>query len=406
MSKGVSFFLGVLVGVALTGAAWFAINNSSSSFGRLTMFDERGQMLDADSFFVVSTEDNYHALAIDSEMLFLLTLSQALNINQPIQQLVYIIGNEKSNFYDGYEIKASDKIEVPPQILWVDDCTIATFGNFSASTGKAKSKKTFNISAMVAAAVNNTTVLNYRASLPEGKRNILYFDTEQSRYHCHNVIERIYKLSGLSLEADDPRLKFWGLREYTPTLRIALVDYALRKYEGVGLVIIDGLRDLMYDINNGKEATDVMTILMAWTSFYDLHIHTVLHQNKNDSNTRGHIGTELENKAETVLVISKNRQDKNISEVKPMHMRAKEFTTFAFHIDDNALPVLETGFQVTVIKPKDKPLTALDEDVHTNVLRKIFEQHKPERYTDMVSLLIEGILQLVTKEAIMARRTC
>ena len=73
-----------------------------------------------------------------------------------------------------------------------------------------------------------------------------------------------------------------------------------------------------------------------------------------------------------------------------MHMRAKEFTTFAFHIDDNALPVLETGFQVTVIKPKDKPLTALDEDVHTNVLRKIFEQHKPERYTDMVSLLIEG----------------
>ena len=86
MSKGVSFFLGVLVGVALTGAAWFAINNSSSFLGRLTMFDERGQMLDADSFFVVSTEDNFHALAIDSEMLFLLSLSQALNINQPIQQ--------------------------------------------------------------------------------------------------------------------------------------------------------------------------------------------------------------------------------------------------------------------------------------------------------------------------------
>ena len=137
--------------------------------------------------------------------------------------------DELDAYLDKGEIKASDKIEVPPQILWVDDCTIATFGNFSASTGKAKSKKTCNISAMVAAAVNNTTVLNYRASLPEGKRNILYFDTEQSRYHCHNVIERIYKLSGLSLEADDPRLKFWGLREYTPTLRIALVDYALRK---------------------------------------------------------------------------------------------------------------------------------------------------------------------------------
>lgn len=78
------------------------------------------------------------------------------------------------------EIKASEKPPVPPQVLWVGDCTIATFGNFSASTGKAKSKKTFNITAMVAAALTNSTVLNYRASFPEGKRQILYFDTEQS----------------------------------------------------------------------------------------------------------------------------------------------------------------------------------------------------------------------------------
>ena len=85
-------------------------------------------------------------------------------------------------------IKACDEITVPPKILFVGDCTIATFGNFSASTGKAKSKKTFNISAMVAAAVTNTTVLNYRACLPEGKRKILYFDTEQSKYHCHTVL--------------------------------------------------------------------------------------------------------------------------------------------------------------------------------------------------------------------------
>ena len=42
-------------------------------------------------------------------------------------------------------IRASDEITVPPKILFVGDCTIATFGNFSASTGKAKSKKTFNI---------------------------------------------------------------------------------------------------------------------------------------------------------------------------------------------------------------------------------------------------------------------
>ena len=287
-------------------------------------------------------------------------------------------------------IRACDKITVPPKILFVGDCTIATFGNFSASTGKAKSKKTFNISAMVAAAVTNTTVLNYRACLPEGKRSILYFDTEQSKYHCHTVLERIYKLSGLSLQKDDPRLMFWGLREYTPKLRIAVIDYALRKYEGVGLVIIDGLRDLMYDINNGKEATDVMTVLMAWTSVYDLHIHTVLHLNKNDNNPRGHIGTELENKAETVLIISKNIQNNSISEVKPMHMRDKEFTTFAFHIDDNRLPVLDSSMSVTVVKPREKSLVSLDNDVHKEILCKLFEEHAPSKYSELVELVSQA----------------
>lgn len=151
------------------------------------------------------------------------------------------------------------------------------------------------------------------------------------------------------------------------------------------MVIIDGLRDLMYDINNGKEATDVMTVLMAWTSVYDLHIHTVLHLNKNDNNPRGHIGTELENKAETVLIISKNMQNNSISEVKPMHMRDKEFSTFAFHIDDNKLPVLDSGISVTVVKRQEKSLVSLDNEIHQEILSKVFEKNSPTRYNDLVN---------------------
>lgn len=325
---------------------------------------------------------------------------------------------ELESYLSKGEIKATDKITIPPKILFVGDCTIATFGNFSASTGKAKSKKTFNISAMVAAAVTNSTVLNYRACLPEGKRNILYFDTEQSKFHCHSVLERIYKLSGLSLKEDDPRLMFWGLREYTPKLRIAVIDYALRKYDEVGLVIIDGLRDLMYDINNGKEATDVMTVLMAWTSVYELHIHTVLHLNKNDNNPRGHIGTELENKAETVLIISKNTMNNSVSEVKPMHMRDKEFTTFAFHIDDNKLPVLDSSMSVTVVKPREKSLVSLDNEVHQEILGKLFEENTPTKYNDLVNVVaqayeaagykrglngIKGLIKLLTSKGIIVK---
>lgn len=60
----------------------------------------------------------------------------------------------------------TDEFAAPPVILRVDDSVIGTLGNFSASTGKAKSKKTFNVCAIVAAAMMGGTVLNYSASLP------------------------------------------------------------------------------------------------------------------------------------------------------------------------------------------------------------------------------------------------
>ena len=62
----------------------------------------------------------------------------------------------------------------------------------------------------------------------------------------------------------------------------------------------------MLDINSTGESVEVINKMMEWSSKYDLHIHCVLHLNKGDNNVRGHIGTEMSNKAETVLVISKN----------------------------------------------------------------------------------------------------
>lgn len=91
-------------------------------------------------------------------------------------------------------LRVTETYAFPPEIVRVDDITIATLGNFSASVGKPKSKKTFNITAIVAAALSGKNVLRYNAHLPEGKHKVLYVDTEQSKCHCHKVLERILRL--------------------------------------------------------------------------------------------------------------------------------------------------------------------------------------------------------------------
>ena len=100
---------------------------------------------------------------------------------------------------------------------------------------------------------------------------------------------------------------------------------------------------MVYDINGRENRHASPSKLMQWTDDRQIHIHTILHQNKGDENARGHIGTELNNKAETVLLVEKDKSNGDISNVSAMHIRAMDFEPFAFRINDNALPELIEG---------------------------------------------------------------
>lgn len=291
--------------------------------------------------------------------------------------------------WQSIHLKVTDEYTVPPETLRVNGSTIGTLGNFSASTGKAKSKKTFNVSAIVAAALTNREVLCYSASFPQDKRKILYIDTEQSKFHCQNVMKRILRLAELPTDADCPNLLFVAMRELSPEKRKSVIDYMLSNIEGIGLVVIDGIRDLMYDINNPTESTEIINMLMRWSSSYNLHIHTVLHLNKGDDNTRGHIGTELNNKAETVLQVTKCQTDANISEVKAMHIRDKDFEPFAFRINEGSLPELVVGFECQQ-KTERIALTELPDEKHKEALCIAFEKGTIQGYNNLIVALKHG----------------
>ena len=70
------------------------------------------------------------------------------------------------NIWQASLIHVTDEFSIPPFVLQAGEAIIGTLGNFSVSTGKAKAKKTFNVSAIVAAALINEQVLEYKASIP------------------------------------------------------------------------------------------------------------------------------------------------------------------------------------------------------------------------------------------------
>ena len=300
-------------------------------------------------------------------------------------------------------ISVTGTYEQSASVLMVDDSTIGTLGNFSASIGKAKSKKTFNVSAIAAAALKNGTVLHYRACFPEGKRKILYVDTEQGKNHCQIVLNRILKLAGLPKDCDTDNLTMLALRKYSPEIRLAITEEAIGMIPDLGLVIIDGIRDFIHDINSPGESTDVISKFMQWTDDRQIHIHTVLHQNKNDEHARGHVGTELNNKAETVLLVEKDKSNGDISNVSAMHIRAMDFEPFSFRINDNALPELLEGYKPETKKPgrpeeeKFDPYRHITEQQHRIALEAVFGLKEEYGYKELENALIKSYMSVGVK---------
>ena len=297
-------------------------------------------------------------------------------------------------------IHVTDEFSLPPVVLQAGEAIIGTLGNFSVSTGKAKAKKTFNVSAIVAAALVNGQVLEYQASFPESKRTILYFDTEQSPYHCQLVMQRILKLAKLPIDKQPQNLKFSHLRAIAdPNERREIICYAIYNTPNVGLVVIDGIRDLMLDINNSTEATKLVGDLMQWTSEQNIHIQTVFHLNKGDDNARGHIGTELNNKAETVLQITKDNTMPERSIVAPSIIRSKPFDKFAFRLkemeDEVCVPEIDSTYTDNERKSHPYSYHELSDTEHRNALAQAFSSREVLPYGELIAALQKAYAKVV-----------
>ena len=204
-------------------------------------------------------------------------------------------------------------------------------------------------------------------------------------------MKRILELSGLPTNKQPETLEFLSLRKFNPKIRLGIIEEAIYQTENLGLVIIDGVRDLAYDINSPSEATDLITKLMQWSDEKQIHIHTVLHLNKGDDNTRGHLGTELNNKAETVLQITKDEFDKDISSVTAMYIRDIDFEPFAFRINESSLPELVDDYQPKQsTTQKGFDYQEVPETKHREALENLFSETDQISYTNLIGKLQKG----------------
>lgn len=182
-------------------------------------------------------------------------------------------------------------------------------GELVAVSGKAKSGKTF-VSSILMSLCFRSQVLSVERIEPK-RLHVLWYDTEQSEESTQDILRhRIIPLTGTP-EDQFPMemMDVFNVRPDGFEQRLPMLEAAVRHYVP-DLVILDGIRDLVGDINDGVVAQDCIERLMHLASEVRCCIVCILHQNKSaeDRNLRGWIGTELKNKAFEVYECAKSSE--------------------------------------------------------------------------------------------------
>lgn len=223
-------------------------------------------------------------------------------------------------------------------------------GEVVTVTGKPKSGKTFFLSLLMTACTAERDVIGIRRATNSPPLKCLWYDTEQCQQSTREIISD--RIRPMAAESEGGFLEemydVFNSRSLDFAERMELLESAIAQCHP-DLVVIDGICDLIRDINDGTTVKAVVEDLMRTAQAYSCCIVCAIHQNKGaeDRNPRGWIGTELNNKSFEVYACELIKPDIIFSVEQVLSRRYRMNRLFYFVVDDNGMPHHSDGPQTT-----------------------------------------------------------
>lgn len=278
--------------------------------------------------------------------------------------------------------------EPPPlRVLYtLRGVVIATPGNLVAVTAQAKVGKSALMQGFVAAAFTDSEevdCLGLKGHNSHG-RGVIYFDTEQAKDDLGRAMHRAKKRS--KLETAPEWFSPYGIADLPcQVMRHALARRMITssaQHGGIHAVIIDGVADLVADVNDAAECNALVAELFNLAAKHDCTIICVIHKNPGSDKTRGHLGSQLERKAETNLTLEKDDDQTVVWSEKQRRAPIYKADGMRFAWSE------EDGMHVTVAAgPKRLSKTMLE---WQRFAQPIFAKDQRLKFTELSAKLQEG----------------
>jgi hypothetical protein len=215
--------------------------------------------------------------------------------------------------YAHLRISANTPIAKPRTILSINGVQIATPGNIVAISGAPKTGKTAITGSILSGSICTSNGYDgcplIQVAENVNRKAVIAIDTEQSSYHNYNNLKHgVLKRAQLDCEPDN--LFSYNIRELSFSQYKRFADeifYSANELcGGVHLAVIDGIADFISSVNDEAEANSILEYFAHLSIKYDTAIFLVVHLNPGSDKERGHLGSQLQRKCESVLTIKKD----------------------------------------------------------------------------------------------------
>lgn len=194
--------------------------------------------------------------------------------------------------------------------------------------------------------------LAYRVCYVDTERNL----TEQFPY----ALQQIQLHAGFQIEEHPIHFCYVSLLQLPRTDRFSVLAQFLEKVRREQashiLVVLDVLTDCLMDFNRADESMALVDLLNQTVNEHDVTFICVIHENPAQMKARGHLGTEIFNKATTVIQVSMDiqREDSVSDLVKIRFLKSrltrKADTFFARFCQEQKRLVLASADQIKANK--------------------------------------------------------
>jgi len=271
------------------------------------------------------------------------------------------------------------------EVISAGDVPLGTQGNILCITGGEGTGKSNYVAALIAGAIikENQTIDTLGVSVRDNSdsKAVLLYDTEQSEVQLFKNVSNLLKRAKLKDKPEE--LRAFSLTGMSRKERLQAIVQSMDKYhyqyEGIRLVVIDGIADLVLSANDEAESIRIVDELYRLAGIYRTCIVCVLHYVPNGLKLRGHLGSELQRKAASILSIELDSEP-SVSVVKALKVRdgsPLDVPLMQFSWDK------EAGMHIYIgEKPREEKEKRKEKEL-ANVAREIFSSQKHLTYIDL-----------------------